>query len=241
MVHLAGENIAAGRWTAARKKTIRNSRVQGTQFICETLAGLEKPPATLIAASAIGYYGDRGDEVLTEDSDSGRGFLAEVCQAWEAATEPARRAGVRVVNLRIGVVLSAAGGALARMLTPFKWSLGGRLGNGRQYMSWVTLEDLIRSIHHLIAKEGVSGPVNAVAPNPVTNAEFTKALGRVLGRPTIFPVPALMVRRAFGEMGRELLLASARVKPAKLLHGDFRFCHADLQDALRHELGRSST
>ena len=238
VVHLAGENVAGGRWTAARKKSIRDSRVEGTRLLCEALAGLEQPPATLIAASAIGYYGDRGDEILTEESGPGQGFLAEVCQAWEAATEPAHRAGIRVVNLRIGVVLSATGGALGRMLTPFKWGLGGKLGNGRQYMSWITLEDLIRAIHHLIVKERVSGPVNAVAPNPVTNAEFTRILGRVLGRPTMFPLPALMVRRAFGEMGRELLLASSRVEPAQLRARGFQFRYPELEGALRSALGR---
>ena len=238
VVHLAGENIAAGRWTAARKKTIRESRVQGTRFLCEALAGLEQPPATLIAASAIGYYGNRGDELLTEESGPGRGFLAEVCQAWEAATEPANRAGIRVVNLRIGVVLSAAGGALGKMLTPFKWGLGGKLGNGHQYMSWILLEDLTWAIHHLIVNESVSGPVNAVSPNPVTNAEFTRTLGRVLGRPTMLPVPGLMVRRAFGEMGRELLLASTRVEPARLRESGFQFRQPKLEDALRTALAR---
>ena len=238
VVHLAGENIASGRWTAARKKSIRDSRVEGTRLLCEALAGLEQPPATLIAASAIGYYGDRGDEILTEESGPGQGFLAEVCQAWEAATEPAHRAGIRVVNLRIGVVLSATGGALGRMLTPFKWGLGGKLGNGRQYMSWLTLEDLIRAIRHLITNESASGPVNAVAPNPVTNAEFTKTLGRVLGRPAMLPVPALIIRRAFGEMGRELLLASSRVEPAQLRARGFQFRYPELEGALRSALGR---
>ena len=238
VVHLAGENIAAGRWTAARKESIRESRVQGTRLLCEALAGLEQPPATLIAASAIGYYGDRGEEVLTEENGPGRGFLAEVCQAWEAATEPAHRAGIRVVDLRIDVVLSAAAGALGKMLTPFKRGLGGKLGNGRQYMSWIALEDLTRAIQHLILDESASGPVNAVAPNPVTNAEFTKTLGRVLGRPTMLPVPALIVRRVFGEMGRELLLASSRVEPARLRASSFQFRHPELEDALRTALSR---
>jgi uncharacterized protein (TIGR01777 family) len=237
-VHLAGANITAGRWTASRKELIRSSRVDSTRLLCETLAGLEPRPSVLIAASAIGFYGDRGDAVMTEEHRAGSGFLAEVCRAWEDATSAAREAGIRVVNLRIGVVLAAAGGALAKMLTPFKLGLGGRLGTGRQYMSWIALDDLVGMIHHLLFADDLSGPVNAVAPNPVTNAEFTKALGRVLRRPTIFPVPVPIVRLAFGEMGRELLLAGARVEPAKVRESGFEFGHPRLEEALRHELDR---
>ena len=238
LVHLAGENIAAGRWTPARKESIRRSRVDGTRFLCETLAGLDRRPQVLVAASAIGFYGDRGDAVMTEDSGPGHGFLAEVCRAWEDATGPACDAGIRVVNLRIGVVLSAAGGALAKMLPPFKRGLGGKLGSGRQYMSWIALDDLVGLIAHLIFTDNLSGPVNAVTPNPVTNAEFTKTLGRVLGRLTMFPVPASMVRLAFGEMGRELLLASTRVEPVRIRESGFDYRHPELEGALRHELGR---
>jgi uncharacterized protein (TIGR01777 family) len=237
VVHLAGENVGAGRWTQARKDAIRTSRVAGTRLLSETLAGLAHPPRALIAASAVGYYGDRGDETLTEDSLPGTGFLADVCREWEAATRPAREAGIRVVNLRIGVVLSSAGGALARMLTPFKLGLGGVVGSGRQYMSWITLDDLVAAIHHLIPGDDVSGPVNAVSPNPMTNRQFTKTLGRVLRRPTILPLPAAIVRLLFGETGRALLLASARVLPTKLQTAGFEFSHPHLEEALRHELG----
>ena len=192
----------------------------------------------LIAASAIGYYGDRGDEELTEESAAGSGFLAELSQEWEAATEPARAAGVRVVNLRTGVVLAREGGALARMLPPFGWGIGGVVGSGRQYMSWIMLHDLVRAIAHLLSDEGVSGPVNAVGPEPVTNAEFVRTLGRVLGRPTVLPLPAAVVGLLFGRMGRELLLGSARVVPKRLLASGFTFVHAQLELALRAELGR---
>ena len=190
VVHLAGENIASGRWTTAKKARIRDSRVKGTELLCQTLARLDRPPKTLVSTSAVGYYGDRGDEVLTEDSPPGHGFLAEVCEAWEAATEPAAAKGIRVVRLRIGVVLSPRGGALAKMLPAFKMGLGGRIGNGRQYMSWITLDDLVGVIRFALTNNELSGPVNAVSPNPVTNLEFTKTLGRVLHRPTVLPLPA---------------------------------------------------
>ena len=235
LVHLAGENIAAGRWTPARKESIRRSRVDGTRFLCETLAGLDRRPQVLVAASAIGFYGDRGDAVMTEDSGPGHGFLAEVCRAWEDATGPACDAGIRVVNLRIGVVLSAAGGALAKMLPPFKRGLGGKLGSGRQYMSWIGLSDLVRAIQHLLASD-ISGPVNATAPDPVANAEFTRALATVLRRPAFFRMPAAAVNAVLGEMGRELLLSSARVVPARLQESAFEYHHATLRRALRHEL-----
>lgn len=237
VVHLAGENIAGGRWTAARKALIRDSRVVGTTLLSQCLASLDPPPRVLVSASAIGFYGDRGDEPLDETSPPGNGFLPEVCRAWEAATAAARGAGVRVVNLRIGVVLAAEGGALAKMLGPFKLGLGGQLGNGRQYMSWISRDDLVRAIVHALERDDLRGPINAVAPQPVTNADFTAALGRVLGRPTLAHVPALAVRALFGEMGRDLLLASTRVVPRRLEQSGFVFRHSDLANALRHALG----
>ena len=240
VVHLAGENIAAGRWTAARKARIRDSRVKGTGLLSETLARLERPPRVLVSASAIGYYGSRGDEVLTEKSHLGTGFLAEVCRDWEEATAPAARRGIRVAILRFGVIFSAHGGALPKMLTPFRLGLGGRIGDGRQYMSWVALDDTIGAIHHALATETLAGPVNVVAPQPVTNAEFTKTLGRVLGRPTVFPMPAFAARLAFGEMADELLLASQRVKPARLLDTHYQFRFPELEGALRHLLGKTA-
>ncbi len=237
VVHLAGENIAARRWSAEQKARIRDSRVLATRLLCERLAGLERRPRVLIAASAIGYYGDRGDSLLTETSAVGPGFLADVCREWEAATEPARPAGIRVVNLRIGIILSPRGGALAKMLPPFRMGAGGRIGNGRQWMSWIAIDDVLGAIYHALGTDGMHGPVNAVAPNPVPNREFTKTLGRVLRRPTLFPMPAFMARTLFGEMADELLLASARVEPRALLDSGYRFLYGDLADALRHLLG----
>jgi hypothetical protein len=236
VVHLSGESVAA-RWTRERKRAIRESRVGSTRLLAGALAGLEKPPAVMVCASAIGFYGDRGDEILTEESGPGSGFLPEVCTAWEAATEPAVRAGIRVVNLRIGVVLTPEGGALSRMLTPFRLGLGGVAGSGRQYMSWITLEDVARAIDHAIVNESLSGPVNGTAPEPVTNRVFTRTLGRILSRPTLLPMPAFLVRLAFGEMGDALLLSSARVEPARLLASHFRFRHPNLESALRRLLG----
>jgi uncharacterized protein len=235
VVHLAGENIAE-RWTAAKKAMIRDSRVKGTQLLSETLAGLSSPPKVLVSASAIGYYGDRGEEPLTDDSAPGRGFLAQVCQAWEAVTEPARAHGIRVVQLRLGVVLSAAGGALAKMLPPFRLGLGGILGSGQQYISWIALDDVVGSIQHAIVTDSLQGPTNAVAPRAVTNREFTKTLGKVLGRPTAIPLPAFAARLMFGEMADELLLASARVQPAKLLASGYEFRRPELEAALQHLL-----
>ncbi len=238
VVHLAGENIAAGRWTAARKAAIRDSRVNGTRLLCDTLAGLSRPPKTLVCASAIGYYGDRGEELLTEDSSPGAGFLPEVCREWEAATEVAARKGIRVVALRIGVVLSPRGGALSRMLPPFRAGLGGVIGNGRQYVSWIALDDLVGVVLHALRSGELCGPVNAVAPVPVTNREFTEALGKVLSRPTLLPVPAFALRLALGEMADALLLASARVAPRRLEETGYRFRFPELPAALRHLLAR---
>jgi uncharacterized protein (TIGR01777 family) len=236
-VHLAGENIAKGRWNARKKARIRDSRVNGTRLLSEALTRLSKPPAVMVCASAIGYYGDRGDEVLREESASGSGFLAEVCRQWEAAAEPARKRGIRVVHLRIGVVLSPEGGALAQMLFPFRMGLGGKLGSGRQYFSWIAIDDLVTVIAHALTNDTLQGPVNAVAPHPVTNLEFTRTLGRVLARPTLFPMPALAARLAFGEMADELLLSSARVEPTRLLATAYQFRHPQLEGALRHLLG----
>ncbi len=238
VVHLAGENIAVGRWTPERKKRIRDSRVRGTQLLCEALAGRSSPPPVLVSASAIGYYGNRGDEALDEDAPPAEDFLAEVCQEWEAATAPAAAAGIRVVRLRIGMVLSGDGGALARMVTPFRLGLGGVVGTGRQYMSWIALEDLASAIEHCIGCESLAGAVNATAPNPAANREFTKALGRVLRRPTLFPMPAAAVRLLFGEMGEALLLGGARILPKRLLDTGFAFRHAHIEPALRAALGR---
>lgn len=238
LVHLAGESIAAGRWTARRKARIRESRVQPTRRLCEALARLPNRPKVLISASAIGYYGDRGAETLDEKSAPGAGFLAEVCQAWEEATAPASEAGIRVVCLRIGVVLSAAGGALAAMLPAFRLAAGGVVGSGEQYVSWIAIDDLLGAILHVLQTDALRGPVNAVAPEAVTNRELTKTLGRVLSRPTIVPLPAAAARLAFGEMADETLLASTRVSPTCLAASGYRFRHAHLEQALRHTLGK---
>jgi len=234
VVHLAGENIAGGRWTKARKARIRDSRVDGTRHLSEGLARLERPPKTLIVASAVGFYGDRGEERVHEQSSAGTGFLPEVCQAWEAAAEPAVSRGIRVVQLRLGIVLTPAGGALRQMLLPFKLGLGGVLGSGQQYMSWIALDDVLTSVLHALRTESLTGPVNVVAPAAVTNKEFTKTLGRVLRRPTIFPVPGFAARLLFGEMADALLLASTYVEPIRLQGSGFVFGYPTLADALRH-------
>jgi hypothetical protein len=238
-VHLAGENIASARWSEAKKARIRDSRVQGTRLLAETLGALDAPPKTLVSASAIGTYGDRGDQVLTEEAQPGDNFLAQVCQDWEAAAAPAAEAGIRVVNPRIGIVLSPDGGVLGRMLTPFRLGLGGHIGRGRQYMRWIALDDLIGVIRTALSDEALEGPVNAVAPNPVTNHQFAKALGRVLRRPAILHVPAFVLRIALGQMADELLLASARVAPSRLIECGFSFQYAELEAALRHLLGKA--
>ncbi len=238
VVHLAGENIARGRWTEARKVRIRNSRVDGTRKLCETLAKLEFPPKVLVAASAVGFYGNRGDALLEESASAGIGFLPEICQSWEDAATPAREHGIRVVQLRIGIVLTPLGGALAQLLPPFKFGVGGVLGSGDQYMSWIALDDVLGIVLHALTHEPISGPVNAVAPRPVTNREFTEILGRVLRRPTVIPVPRFAARLAFGEMADALLLASARLDPAVLRKTGFEFAFPRLDEALRHLLGR---
>ncbi len=238
VVHLAGENIATGRWSAKKKARIRDSRVIGTRVLSTALAKLNRKPRVLVGASAIGFYGDRGDETMTENSPPGSSFICQVCRDWEAATEPAKQAGIRVVNLRIGVVLTPRGGALAKMLAPFKLCAGGIVGSGRQYLSWIALDDVAGVIHHAITHEELSGPVNAVAPETLQNAAFTKILGRVLHRPTIAPLPAFVVKLLFGEMGEELLLASTRVVPKRLQETGYQFRCPTLEGALRHVLGR---
>ena len=237
VVHLAGENIAGSRWNAKVKDRLSSSRVEGTKLLCETLAQLQRPPKALICASAIGYYGDRGSDLLNESSQPGEGFLADLCRDWETAADPARAKGIRVVNLRIGFVLSSKGGGLAAMLLPFKLGVGGVMGSGHQYWSWVALDDVVGAIHHCLMNERMSGPVNVTASSPVTNYEFTKTLGKVLGRPTIFPMPAFAARIALGEMANELLLASARVMPNRLCESGYEFRYPTLEGALRHLLG----
>lgn len=231
VVHLAGESIAEGRWTAAKKQRIETSRVEGTRQLADQLANSEQKPAVFICASAIGFYGNRGDELLDEESQAGEGFLSNVCQKWEAAAQPANEAGIRTVNIRTGVVLSTEGGALNKMLLPFKLGGGGVIGNGRQYMSWISLVDMVQSIRFLIDSESVDGAVNLVAPHPVTNREFTKALGQALHRPTFVPMPAFAARLVFGEMADDLLLGGCRVAPKKLLAAGYAFRHTDLAAA----------
>ncbi len=236
VVHLGGENIAARRWTPAQKEKIRASRVDSTALLSREIAALAAPPRVFVVASAIGVYGDRGESVLTEESEAGEGFLAEVCSAWESAAAPAAEAGVRVVHLRYGVILSPRGGALRKMLTPFKLGVGGVLGSGKQYMSWITLDDAVRATAHAVECGTLSGAVNCVAPNAVTNAEFTRAMAAVLHRPAVLPMPGFAARLAFGEMADELLLASTRVQPTKLAASGFAFLHAELQSALGYLL-----
>jgi len=232
VVHLAGENIAGGRWTDERKQRIRDSRVLGTRLLTGRIAALSRPPRVMISTSAIGYYGNRGSEALKEDSGPGDGFLASLCQEWEAAAKPVVDKGVRLVILRIGIVLSSKGGALARMLLPFKLGLGGTIGSGNQYMAWITLDDLVGIILYGLENDTLRGPVNAVSPNPETNEDFTHALGRVLVRPTFFPLPAFAVRLMLGDMADELLLSSARVQPSQLRALGYKFQYPRLEEAL---------
>jgi len=235
-IHLAGASIAASPWTPEAKRRIRDSRVGGTRLLCDSFARLDRPPKVLVCASAVGYYGDGGHAVLREDSPPGTGFLAQVCRDWEAASEAAERKGIRVVRLRIGMVLSPKGGALAQMLRIFRAGLGGRVGSGEQYVSWIALDDLVGVVDHVMRSGSLEGPVNAVAPNPVTNREFAKTLGRVLGRPAVLPAPAFALRLVLGEMADELLLASARVEPDRLLLSGYRFRYPELEGALQHLL-----
>lgn len=235
-IHLAGENLGEGRWSVERKRALIDSRVQGTRLLSETLAKLRHPPGTLVSVSAIGYYGDRGDELVTEESAAGVGFLPEIAQAWEAAAEPARRAGLRVVHPRLAMVLSTRGGALAKLLTPFRLGLGTRFGSGMQYMSWITIDDVSAAFLHLIEHPELAGPVNLSAPGAVRNREFTRILGRVLSRPALLAAPAFALRLLLGEMADEMLLSGARVEPQRLLRSGFRFRHPELEGALRHLL-----
>ncbi len=238
VVHLAGESIAEGRWKKEKKRRILESRRKGTRLLAEKIAALSEPPSVMVSVSAIGYYGDRGNELLTEESEPGDLFLSEVCREWEAAAEPAREAGVRVVHPRFGIVLSTDGGALGTTLPIFKLGGGGKVGSGRQYWSWVSFDDVIDATLHLIETDALSGPINVVSPEPLTNAEYTKTLGRVLNRPTFFTVPAPAARVVLGEMADELLLASARIEPVRLRETGYEFRYPELEGALRHLISR---
>jgi uncharacterized protein (TIGR01777 family) len=231
-IHLSGANVAAHRWTPAYKREIALSRVQSTRALSTALASLSHPPQVLLVASATGFYGNRGDEPLDESSAAGSGFLADLCQEWEAAAQPAADAGIRVVPLRLGVILGPGGGALARLLPLFRLGLGGRLGSGRQWMSWISLADAVAAILFTIDTPGLEGPINLTAPHPVPNAEFTRVLARALHRPAILPAPAFALRLALGAMADEALLASARVFPSRLTSAGFRFTHPTVDEAL---------
>ena len=235
VIHLAGESIF-GRWTADKKRKIRDSRVAGTFNLASALARAEEKPKVFVCGSAIGYYGNRGDESLSEESAPGTGFLAQVCQEWEEATTPAVQADIRTAHLRTGIVLSAKGGALGAMLLPFKLGLGGRTGDGRQWMSWIDVQDMVGAIHHILKNDLIQGPVNMVAPKPVRNAEFAGTLAGVLSRPAIFPMPAFAAKLAFGEMGEELLLGSQKAEPGKLIASGYPFRHRELRESLQHLL-----
>lgn len=236
LINLAGESIAQ-RWSSSAKEKIKKSRIGTTRLFSRALAELEHPPRIFINASAIGYYGNRGDEALTEESGKGEGFLADVVDEWEKALEPASRRGIRVVSLRFGIILDREGGALARMITPFKWGLGGNLGSGRQYMSWIAIDDALGAILHIINNETIKGPVNVVSPRAIRNSEFTKVLSGILNRPAFFHVPAFVIRGLLGEMGEELLLSSTKVEPRKLLDTKYSFLYPSLEMALKHGLG----
>jgi len=236
IVHLAGENIASGKWTRKKKEKIRNSRIEGTKKLCEHILKLPTPPSVLVCASAIGYYGNRGVEFLNEGSSRGSGFLPDVCLGWEEAAESVSKAGVRVVSVRFGIVLSKDGGALAKMMTPFKMGMGGKIGSGAQYMSWVAMDDVTGAIYHTLVTGSLKGPVNVTAPNPVTNKEFTNTLGEVLKRPAVVPMPAFAAKLAFGEMANDLLLASTKVAPKRLSDSGYKFQYPELENALRHIL-----
>ena len=237
VVHLAGEDIAAGRWTRARKQVIRESRIRGTRLLCETLAGLAHKPRVLITASGVGYYGTHEpDECVDETSPRGAGFLSDLVRDWEQATTPAKAAGIRVVHTRFGIVLSPRGGALAKMLPVFRMGMGGKVGSGRQVMSWIALDDVPSVMLHVIEHDSLSGPVNVVSPHAVTNAEFTRILGQIIGRPAILPLPGFAARLLFGEMADALLLGGARVIPRQLEHTGYRFAYPRLEQALQHLL-----
>jgi uncharacterized protein (TIGR01777 family) len=243
VIHLAGEPIA-GRWTRSRRRRVLESRGGGTALLVEALAGLRRPPRVLLSASGIGIYGHRGDKLVTEETHLRTGsdtmFVEQIGQAWEGAATGAERAGIRAAQVRLGMVLSPAGGGLAKMLPAFRAGVAGRLGSGRQYMSWIGIDDAVGALYHVLATDQLKGPVNLTSPEPVTNAEFTAALGAVLGRPTVLPVPAMALRILFGEMANELLLASCRVLPSRLQESGYAFRHPELRSALRHVLGRGS-
>ena len=240
VVHLAGEGIGNRRWNDAHKAKVKESRSRGTSLLAQTLAKLNKAPRVLVSGSAVGYYGDRGDEVLTESSRPGSDFLADVCTTWEAATAPAKEAGIRVAHTRTGIVLSGRGGVLPKMLLPFKFGAGGKLGSGRQWMSWIALEDEVGAIVHLLGDDTLSGPFNLTAPNPVTNADMTKAIGKVLRRPTFIPAPAFALKTALGaEMAEELLLVSQRALPTRLLDAGYTFRHPEFAEALKAALSET--
>ena len=239
VIHLAGASIAGGRWNKQRKKIILESREIGTRLLSESLAKLENKPKVLISCSAIGYYGNSGEQIVDESSNPGSGFLADVCQKWENATKPASKSGIRTANIRIGIVLSPLGGALQKMLFPFKMGLGGIIGHGQQYMSWISINDITKSIQFIIEDNSIAGPVNLVSKNPATNQAFTKTLGSVLNRPTLFPLPAFVARLIFGEMADALLLSSTRVIPKKLEEAGYKFIDEDLQVTLKSLLGHN--
>jgi uncharacterized protein (TIGR01777 family) len=234
VIHLAGENVGDGRWTEEKKRRIRDSRVIGTKVLCDGLLKLTQPPKTFICASAIGYYGNRGDEILTEESKSGEDFLGKTCVEWEEASNVLKEKNIRVVHARFGIILSKNGGALGKMLMPFKLGIGGKLGDGKQYFSWIAIDDVISAIEFLISNESISGAVNLTSPNPVTNAQFTATLGKTLSRPTFFTVPRFALKLAFGEMADVALLASQRVMPKRLQDAGFKFKFPELEAALRH-------
>jgi hypothetical protein len=238
VIHLAGENLATQRWTPEVKARIRDSRIQGTTLLCQTLASLKNPPKTLICASAIGYYGNQGETLLTEVSEGATDFLGMLCRNWEKTTDIARDAGIRVVNLRIGVVLSPKGGALAKMLPPFLMGAGGPMGHGKQWMSWVAVDDVVGAIHHVLVRDAIRGPINVVAPHPERNKAFSQTLGKVLFRPAFAPIPALAMKLMFGEMADTLMLSSTRVSPVRLLETGYQFRYPKLEEALRHVLGK---
>jgi hypothetical protein len=237
IINLAGESIAEGRWTDEKKRKIHDSRVHGTHLLSEAMARLAHKPRVFLCASATGIYGDRGEEILDEQSESGGGFLAGVCREWEKATEPATKAGVRVVNLRFGPIIARDGGMVEKMLTPFKMGLGGKVGSGKQYISWVAIEDVVAAMKLALKEESIRGPLNIVSPNPVTNERFTKTLGEVLSRPTVMAMPAFAARLAFGEMADEMLLVSQRVMPKKLKSIGYQFSFPELEGALRKHAG----
>lgn len=236
VIHLAGANIVEKRWTRQRKALIRDSRLEGTRLLVKALTELDPMPKTLLSASAIGIYGHRGNDILNENSKAGKGFLSDICIQWEMETLPAKNAGIRVVNLRTGLVLSRSGGILEKMLLPFRFGLGATIGSGTQYMSWIAIDDYVRAINHILADDSLAGPVNLAAPDPANNHSFTKTLAEVLHRPAFFRIPSFFIKAFFGEMGDKLLLLSARAHPSSLIDSGFRFQYPKLHDALSHLL-----